>query len=73
MQSTSVLPGDVHDGICSTHTSKYSTPSEAPDAHDGCCVDFEGNAVHPSALPDVHDNICSTPAGKYSTPSEAPV
>ena len=26
----SVLP-DVHDGICSTPTGKYSTPSEAPD------------------------------------------
>ena len=35
-------------------------------------VDFEGNAVHPSVLPDVHDGICSTSAGKYSTPSEAP-
>ena len=34
-------------------------------------VDFEGNAVHPSVLPDVHDGICSIPAGKYSTPSEA--
>ena len=32
----SVLP-DVHDGICSTPTGKYRTPSEAPDAHDVCC------------------------------------
>ena len=32
-----ILLGDVHDGICSTPTDKYSTPSEAPDAHDGCC------------------------------------
>ena len=31
----SVPPG-VHDGICSTPVGKYSTPSEAPDAHDGC-------------------------------------
>ena len=23
-------------------------------------VDLEGNAVHPSVLPDVHDGICST-------------
>ena len=30
-----VLP-DVHDGICSTPTGKYNTPSEAPDAHDVC-------------------------------------
>ena len=32
----SVPPG-VHDGICSTPAGKYSTPCEAPDAHDGCC------------------------------------
>ena len=32
----SVSP-DVHDGICSTPTGKYSTPSEALDAHDVCC------------------------------------
>ena len=36
MQSTSVLP-DVHNGICSTPAVKYSTLSEAPDAHDVCC------------------------------------
>ena len=35
-------------------------------------VDLEGNAVHPSVLPDVHDGICCTPTGNYSTPSEAP-
>ena len=33
---TNVLP-DVHDGICSTPTGKYNTPSEAPNAHDGYC------------------------------------
>ena len=32
-----ILPGDVHDGIWSTPTGKYSTLSEAPDAYDGCC------------------------------------
>ena len=32
----SVPPG-VHDGICSTPAGKYSTPCEAPDAHDVCC------------------------------------
>ena len=31
-----MLP-DVHDGIHSTPAGKYSTPSEAPDVHDGCC------------------------------------
>ena len=31
------VPPDVHDGICSTPNGKYSTPSEALDAHDGCC------------------------------------
>ena len=40
--------------------------------HMMAAVDFEGNAVHPSVLPDVHDGIRSTNASKYSTPSEAP-
>ena len=31
------VPPNVHDGICSTPTGKYSTPSEALGAHDGCC------------------------------------
>ena len=35
-------------------------------------VDLEGNAVHPSVLPDVRDGICSIPTFKYRTPSEAP-
>ena len=33
----SVVP-DVHDSISSTPAGKYNTPSEAPDAHDGCCI-----------------------------------
>ena len=62
----------MHDGICSTPTGKYSTPSEAPDAYD-VCYRLDGKCgVHPTVLPDVHDGICSTPTGKYSTPSEAP-
>ena len=32
----SVPPG-LHDVICSTPAGIHSTPSEAPDAHDGCC------------------------------------
>ena len=37
---------DVHDGICSTPAGKYSTPSEAPDAHDGCCRQ-DGECITP--------------------------
>ena len=51
------FPG-VHDGICSTPAGKYSTPSEAPDAHDGCCR-LGGKCSTPSCAPDVHDGICS--------------
>ena len=68
---TSVLP-NVHDGICSIPAGKYSTPSEAPDAHDGCYRLGGKCGLHPSVPPDVYDGICSTPTGKYSTPSEAP-
>ena len=35
--------------------------------HMMAAVDFEGNAVHLSVLPDVHDGIRSTPVGKYSS------